>query len=66
MQSEKTVNCSLRKIIAEGSPLTAESVIALVKWFESSGISPVVETTVADVDLRGYDNLLDFGEVAVL
>jgi hypothetical protein len=66
MQSEELVNSSLRKIIAEGSPLTAESVTALVKWFESSGIAPVVETTVAEVDLRGYDNLLDFGKAAAL
>jgi hypothetical protein len=66
LQSEELVNCSLRKIISEGSPLTAESVIALVKWFESSGISPLVETSVAEVDLRGYDNLLDFGEAAAL
>lgn len=66
MQSEELVNCSLRKIIGEGSALTSESVIALVKWFESNGNSPVVETTVAEVDLRGYDNLLDFGKAVAL
>ncbi len=64
-QSEELVNRSLQKIIAEGTTLTAESVIVLVKWFESSGIPHMVDTPVAEIDLNYYDNLLDFKEVAV-
>jgi len=66
LQSEELVNCSLQKIISDSTTLTAASVAVLVKWFESSGVPPVVDTPVAEVDLSSYDNLLDFKEVVAL
>ena len=59
-QSEETVNRALQQIIAEGSTLTAESVEVLVLWLTNNNIPHVTDTVVSAVDLRLYDNLLDF------
>jgi len=65
-QSEDLVNRALQQIIAEGSTLTAASVTGLVQWLENNNIPHVTETTISEVNLEAYDNLLDFeGRIAV-
>jgi hypothetical protein len=64
-QSEDLVNRSLQKIISEGSMLNAASVSTLVKWLETNGIPHIIDTPVAQANLRQYDNLLNFEAVAL-
>jgi hypothetical protein len=59
-QSEDAVNRALQKVISEGTALTAASVAVLVQWLETSGISRIADTPVAEVNLAQYDNLLGF------
>jgi hypothetical protein len=64
-QSEELANSALKKIISEGTTLTAASVSVLVTWLQSNGIVHVIDVSIAAVNLSEYDTLLSIEKVAI-
>ena len=64
-QSEELVNRALQKLVAQGALLSAPAVIALVGWLECNAMPAPMDTSVAEVELSLYDNLLTHKEAMV-
>lgn len=62
-ESEELVDCALRRMLADGSTVSAASTEALVKWLASNGIPKASDAHVEQVELSRYDELLLYREV---
>ena len=63
-ESQESVNCALRMMIADETSISSVSVKALVSWLSTNGMPKLSDAHVEPVELSKYDALLSCGEVS--